>query len=109
MLRAGQTPHGARPNREGSAAGGGAGGLGAPELEGRSLMSVRSDAPPRGMLVVSGRKSGHTEFGLQVQLLHGPFRFRDEKEGLQFLWFRMARAQQPCVGCGGLRARVSEM
>jgi len=55
-------------------------------------MSARSDAPPRGMIVVSERKSGHTEFGLQVQLLHGPFCFRDEVEGLQFLWFGMRMA-----------------
>src|SRR5579864_1580168 len=84
MLRAGQTPHRARPNRGGSAACGGAGRLGAPELPGRSLMSARSNAPPRGMIVVFWTSVRTTEFCLQVQSLHGPSCFRDEAGGLQF-------------------------
>src|SRR5215471_2890726 len=67
MMRAGQTPYGARPNREGFAVYGGAGRLGAPELPGRSLMSACSNARPRGMIIAPGFRFRRTEFGLQVQ------------------------------------------
>src|SRR5271157_1035353 len=56
MRRAGQTPHGARPNREGfpgkpSGFAGDACRLGAPPPPGRSL-EPRSNARPRGMTVL---------------------------------------------------------
>src|SRR6202795_2998367 len=50
MRRAGQTPHGARPNREGVQFRLGACRLGAPQPPGRSL-EPRSNAWPRGMTV----------------------------------------------------------
>ena len=50
MQRAGQTPHGARPNREGTRLRPGACRLGAPQPPGRSL-EPRSNARPRGMAV----------------------------------------------------------
>jgi len=51
MQRAGQTPHGARPNREGAWLRLGACRLGAPQPPGRSL-EPRSNARPRGMTVL---------------------------------------------------------
>src|ERR1700674_384444 len=67
MQRAGQTPHGARPNREGARNFGSAH---APARRvkppGRSL-EPRSDAGPRGMAVPPGAIR-RTEFGLQVRL-----------------------------------------
>src|ERR1035441_7436456 len=56
MRRAGQTPHGARPNREGfpgkpSGFAGGPRRVGAPQPPGRSL-EPRSNAWPRGMIVL---------------------------------------------------------
>ncbi len=69
MQRAGQTPHGARPNREGARNFGSAH---APARRvkppGRSL-EPRSDAGPRGMAVPPGAIR-RTEFGLQVRLPH---------------------------------------
>jgi hypothetical protein len=52
MRRAGQTPHGARPNREGAWLRSSACRLGAPQPPGRSL-EPRSNAWPRGMTVPS--------------------------------------------------------
>ena len=73
MPRAGQTPHGARPNRE-EACGSvlsepGRGHVPARCVKppGRSL-EPRSDARPRGMAVQPRSNPGRTEFGLQVRL-----------------------------------------
>ena len=79
MQLAGQTPHGARPNREGAPACRDAHRLGAPQPPGRPL-ELRSNARPRGMAVLRVRghrsrasardRASHlqTEFGLQVRL-----------------------------------------
>src|SRR5882724_4112260 len=58
MRRARQTPHGARPNREGAEASAlGACRLGAPQPPGRSL-EPRSNARPRGMTVPLEQSGG---------------------------------------------------
>src|SRR5581483_1576182 len=84
MLRAGQTPHGARPNREGSAACGGASQHGAPELPGRSLMSACSNAPPRGMIVVFGLRFGQQNSAYRFSRFMGPSASEMKWEGFNF-------------------------
>ena len=67
MAVAGQTPHGARPNRGGVARFGACTcRLGASQLPGRSL-EPRSNVRPRGMTVMPLRR--HTKFGLQARQL----------------------------------------
>src|ERR1700758_2982512 len=67
MGRAGQTPHGARPNREGAAPSGVRALTRHAKPPGRSLEPC-SDARPRVMTVLLARKGKQTEFGLQVRL-----------------------------------------
>jgi hypothetical protein len=77
MQRAGQTPHGARPNREGFQRKLKAHRLGAPQPPGRSL-EPRSNAWPRGMTVPQhsccGQNSAYRS-GCQVKRLRGILHF----------------------------------
>src|SRR5207249_7176376 len=83
MWRAGQTPHGARPNREGPRVRLRTCRLGASQPPGRSL-EPRSNARPRGMTVLpeqSGRqnsayRSGCQAFSRKVLRLRSGFRQR---------------------------------